>query len=129
MATKSAEEEKQEKITPIESGEAINRPASIQDIAKTNYERAEALREEGKQPPALPATPVNLASFQNQASLPEDKRGALAPVDIPGHPKAQERAQQAQEEKQRQETRKEQTFENIPAAERSVADEILGTQP
>lgn len=127
MAEKEVEKET---ITPIEGGEPIARPQSIQDIAKVNYEKAEALQQEGKQPPPLPATPVNLASFQNQETLPEDKRGPLAPVDIPNHPKAQERAQQRQEEKQREQTRKEQSFENVPPTpEGSVTAEILGEPP
>lgn len=121
MAEKTAEEqekerqEKQKEITPIETGKAINAPTNIQDLAKTNYERAEALAQEGKQPPPLPATSVNLASFQNQDNLPEDKRKPLQPVDIPGHPKAEERAQQSRENKQTADTRKGQAFGNVAA--------------
>lgn len=137
MAEKTAEEiekerqKQQKEVKPIETGEAIP-SGSIQDLARKNYERGEALAKEGKQAPAIPATSVNLASFQNQESLPEEKRKGLEPVDIPGHPKAVERAKQASENKDSADKKKGQAFANIPATANpaagsgSVTDELLG---
>jgi hypothetical protein len=90
-STKKKEEtpkEGEQKVTAIEGAEAIQ-PKNIQEIAKANYEKAEALAKEGKEPPPLPATPVNLASFQNRENLPEQKRKELEPREIAGHKEKQ----------------------------------------
>lgn len=115
-----------DEVTPIDSGKTLP-VEDIQSIAKKNYEKAEALAAEGKQPPPLPATPGNLSSFQNLETLPEGKRKELEPVDIKDHPKAVERATTAKEGNEGAQIKKGQAFENIPPTTGgSVTDELLG---
>lgn len=101
------EEDKPAESIPIDGGKPVG--GSLQDIAKRNYDEAEKLAAEGKQPPNLPATPVNLASFQHRETLPEEKRKELEPVDIEGHPETAKRREKAPH---KQDT--------------SVSDELLG---
>jgi hypothetical protein len=121
-------EEKQKQVTAIEGAEPQN-VQNIQDIARKNYENAEKLAQEGKEPPPLPATPVNIAAFQNRENLPEAKRKDLEPRDVQGHPKAEERKKTAEENRATEGKKKGEAFENIPpSGEGSVTDSILADE-
>ncbi len=115
-------QDKQKQVVAIEGAEPQN-AMNIQEIAKRNSENADKLAQEGKQAPPLPATPVNLASFQNRENLPEEKRKDLEPQDIPNHPKAKERAETAQENKATAGKKK-----GEAGGEGSVTDSILAKE-
>lgn len=54
---------------------------SLQEVAQQNADRSQQLVEEGKTAPDMPATPQNLAKFQNSDKLSEQEKKAFEPKD------------------------------------------------